>query len=245
MKNYIYLNGKKYKIESYKTRDELEYLEYLFIHSDISEEDANLFLDEFLIKNGIENISELSEIEKIILMLKIREISIGDELKVKYKCSHCCNASEASININNMVKLSESHLDGVNGLFEEQYKDIIQVEDIAKEDYLDELDMDVYEDIKNNIFKYIDTYNFFQTCKCEYCGKENVFNMGDKPLLFSLLSDESFTSLSKLMHILVSQGKLTREDVLNMTPLQRLFEHGLIEETRKEIERRRSESRMH
>lgn len=243
MKTNLYLNGKKYEIESYKTRDELEYLEYLFIHADINEDDANSFLDSFLLKNGIKNINELSNIEKLILMLKIREISIGDELKIKFKCSHCNKPSESVINLGNMIKLAETRLKNVHGLFNVYDANNVKIEDIVDDKIINELDIDEYDNIKNNISKYIDTYNFTQSCKCEYCRKENVFDLSGKKLLFSFLSDENFESLSRLLHILVYSGRLTREDVLNMTPLQRIFEYGLLEETRQEIERKKQEQR--
>lgn len=236
MKSYLHLNGKTHKIESYKTRDELEYLEYLFIRDDLSYEDSILFLDTFLTNNGIEDVDKLTEIEKIILLLKIREISIGDELKVKYKCVHCGNAMDSSININNIIKLAEIYSKEICGLFNKNDISELRVEDIVDKEYLEELDIDEYDNIQSNISKYIDTYDFTQTCKCSYCSKDNIFNLNNMKLLFSLLSDESFMSLSKLLYILVTQGKLTREDVLNMTPLQRVLEHGLIEEARKQLE---------
>lgn len=244
MKSYLHLNGKTHKIESYKTRDELEYLEYLFVRNDLSYEDSILFLDTFLTNNGIENVEELSEIEKIILLLKIREISIGDELKIKFKCSHCANAMESTININNIIKLSENNSKDIHGIFDEQNINNLKIDDIVDSEYLEELDIDEYDNIQNNISKYIDTYNFTQACKCSYCSKDNIFNLDDKKLLFSFLSDESFISLSKLLYVLVTQGKLTREDALNMTPLQRMFEYGLIEEARKELEQKQNEYKL-
>lgn len=242
MKSYLHINGKTYKIESYKTKDELEYLEYLFIHSELTEEDKNLFLNEFLTKNGIDNVDDLSEVEKIALLLKIREITIGDEIKIRYKCSHCCRPTEGTININNIIKLAEIFSEELNGFYSEDLKDIIKLEDITTNDYIGNLDLDEYNEITKNITKYIDTYNFTQTCKCEYCGKENYFDMSNKTLLFSFLSDETFDTLSKLLHILVYNGRLSRHDALEMTPLQRVLEYSILDEIKKEMERKRANS---
>lgn len=239
MKSILHLNGKTFKIESYKTEDELDCLGFLYIHDDLSEEDVDSFIDEFLVKNDID-INGLTDIEKIILLLKIREISIGDEIKVKYKCLHCGRPAEAVININNMIKLAKIHNGKIKGIFEEEYADILQLEDIVSPSDMEDMDLDLYEDVKNNISKYIDTYNFIQKCPCEYCGKENQFDF-NKRLIINFISDESFDSLSRLLHILVYNGRQTRGDLMQMTPLQRILEYGLLEETKNEIDKRRKE----
>ena len=64
--------------------------------------------------------------------------------------------------------------------------------------------------------------------------------MSNKTLLFSFLSDETFDTLSKLLHILVYNGRLTRHDALEMTPLQRVLEYGILDEIKKEMERKRA-----
>ena len=57
--------------------------------------------------------------------------------------------------------------------------------------------------------------------------------------ILEFISEENFGSLSKYIHLLVYYGHLTRSDILEMTPLERIFELNLLQETQKEITKNR------
>ena len=82
----VYLNNKKYLIRSMITKEELDILEYLYTCDNPAQDEIECILSDYL---NYFNINNNILIENIIIFLKIREYSIGDDIEVKFKCDSC------------------------------------------------------------------------------------------------------------------------------------------------------------
>ena len=230
MKIPFILNNKKYLIRSMITREELDILEYLYTCDNPSQDELECILSDFL---NYFNINNNILIENIIIFLKIREYSIGDDIEVKFKCDSCKNPQTAKIKINNIIKLATIHDSKIHGIYNEN--EIPKLEDLIKEDDLQELEWDEYNFMSKNIKDYLDLYNFTPKVICPYCGKEITLNISSLKTILSFVSDESFISLSKAIHTLTYFEHNGRNDILQMTPIQRILEMQNLKNTQKEI----------
>ena len=232
MKNIIHLNGKQYSIKPFLTKDELDVLEFLFTNDNLSYNEYVSVLDEFLEKQNIN--TDIPVLEKICLLLKVREITIGNEINVKATCSKCKKPFDNKIFINKIISTAKMHDENIHALVNLNNIDNLKLEDIAPEEYIDNLDYDEYLNISANIKNYVDTYNFKYMLKCSYCSeKTEIILTLDK--IISFISEEDFGSLSKIIHLLCYYEHLSRSDVLNMTPIQRVLELNYLQETQKNI----------
>lgn len=235
MKNIFILNGKTIKIRSLKTKEELEILQFLFVNPNPTESEIDNVIDDVLRIEDL-NPSEFSKTEKLCLLLKIREYTFGNEITIKFKCSKCKKPAESTIFINNILELAKKHDDRIHGLFEKSEN--VTLEDILDEKIIEDMDYDEYEELSKNIRDYLDFYDFRIVFKCLYCKEEN-FSILNPLKILEFISEENFGSLSKYIHLLVYYGHLTRSDILEMTPLERIFELNLLQETQKEITKNR------
>ena len=89
--------------------------------------------------------------------------------------------------------------------------------------------------MSKNIKDYLDLYNFTPKVICPYCGKEITLNISSLKTILSFVSDESFISLSKAIHTLTYFEHNGRNDILQMTPIQRILEMQNLKNTQKEI----------
>ena len=87
-------SGKKFKLSPYNTQQEKDML-LLAMH------DAETDLDEVLeicnIKKDI--YEDLSEHEKVAMLYKLREISVGASLSLVFKCKSCGSQNENTVDI--------------------------------------------------------------------------------------------------------------------------------------------------
>jgi len=111
--NYNYsveINNKKIYFRPWNTLDEKNYLLNIS-----SRDDENVPIDDLwniLIIPCIKDKNiELNEIEKKYLMIKMREISIGDDIEIRYICNHdnCKTVNEINININDVLEYKNNN----------------------------------------------------------------------------------------------------------------------------------------
>jgi len=106
------LNGKLIKYRPWKTKEEKEYL----VLSEIEDEMPLEKLYNAMVLPCLENPEiELSSIEKEVLMVKIRQKSVGESIEFSYKCvnEECNKVAESEIQIEDMYQYTPSLLDSV------------------------------------------------------------------------------------------------------------------------------------
>lgn len=163
-------------------------------------------------------IKRLTIDEKISLLFKLREVSVGDQLPARYTCPHCNQMVETSIGLSDIHKEPKKRSKwikdpGVNNP---------RIEDCFNEGYGD-LDYDKYLSLKDNIKDYITTFNFDPEVRCHSCGKTTNLNISDPKFVLSNMSEESITSLYKSYASLVFNGRFSLHDIDSMYPFERLI----------------------
>lgn len=211
------LGDKKLLVKPYDTRTELEILETIQFN-ELEDDDCECIVDE-LIERCVKNRVEMNKTEKILTVWFIRFITVGDELSVTFVCNKCGKKQNKIINLSDVFSEPKKEIEFIKSkiLTTVEFENL----DIDSE-FDDELDIDEYESI--NLYDYYYVYNDTLKFNCSNCNSEQYANLMSFKQSLKFLSEESIESLSKWIHILVYSDNHTRDDVLKMTPLERLLE---------------------
>lgn len=235
MKKCVKINNHEYYIQQYNTKVELRLLEFIELNNDLTEEDYRVCSREFLKCINIP-ISDITDIELIILLLKVREHSIGTELKLKISCPNCTQQFPTTIDLTNIYKdaKEENFFDTDNFISKQQFNSL--GDDAISED----MDWDKYEEIKDNLSDYYSIYDLDFKLKCPQCGKDITFSIDTVKKAITFMSEESVQSLMTVIHDLTYFDNISRADVLQMTPIERLIEISLLKKTKETLENPKS-----
>lgn len=225
------LNNKQLLIEPYNTEKEKD----LLIMS--SFEIYNL--DEILRVLGIEQeqLELLSENEKKVLLYKFREISVGDEINVKFKCTECKTPNDAALSCSDLIQaneLKDSRIKLIDKLVTDD--NIDEFLNISSED-IDNLDIDEYEDLIQKVKDSQTKYNFVRKCTCIKCKKENSFYIGDIKYIIESLSEDTLMSIYRTYNDMCMFGNYNKRDIDSLYPFERTILIGLINKTREDMKK--------
>ena len=222
------LNSKKILIKPYTTETEKD----LLIMSSFEIYDV----DEILRVLGLEenSIKELTLNEKKVLLYKYREISIGDEITMKFKCSHCKQPNEGIIDCKIFIENEEiSH----------KYKQLDEIPtdenlhlfvNMSKEE-LENLDLDEYENLLKDVENSQIKYNFTKSCKCIKCKKDNIFDISNIKYILESLSEDTIMSIYRTYNDMCMFGNYNKKDIDSLYPFERTILIGLINKTREDM----------
>lgn len=223
----VNINGKKFNIEPYNTEKEKD----LLIMSSFDIQDIDEVLRVLGVKEDI--LLNLTSNEKKVLLYKFREISVGDELSVKFKCDGCGQGQDGFFSISGIIQNQP----------ETKYKQLdepVTDESLHKfvdmtEEEISELDIDEYEklieDVKNSQVQ----YNFTRVCQCIKCKKENVFSIYSDKYIIESLSEDTLMSLYKTYNNMNMFGNYTKKDIDSLYPFERAILMGLVNKTKEEM----------
>ena len=227
----INLNGKRILIEPYNTEKEKD----LLIMSSFEIYD----IDEILRVLGLDTelLSNLSDNEKKVLLYKFREISVGDELNVKFKCDKCKHPNESSIQLNNLI-IQNNNLDSSIKILDKEVNDetLHEFIDLNQEE-IDNLDIDEYENLIDKVKNNQVNYNFSKECKCLHCKKPNLFYIGDIKYIIESLSEDTLMSIYRTYNDMCMFGNYTKRDIDSLYPFERTIMIGLINKTREDMKK--------
>ena len=222
------LNSKKILIKPYTTETEKD----LLIMSSFEIYDT----DEILRVLGLEEnlIKELTINEKKVLLYKYREISIGDEITMKFKCSHCKQPNEGIIDCKIFIENEEIN---------HKYKQLDEIPNdenlhlfvnISKEE-LENLDLDEYENLLKDVENSQIKYNFTKSCKCIKCKKDNIFDISNIKYILESLSEDTIMSIYRTYNDMCMFGNYNKKDIDSLYPFERTILIGLINKTREDM----------
>ena len=226
----VEINGKKLLIHPYDTEKEKD----LLTMSSFEIYD----IDEILRVLGLEysELEKLSENEKKVLLYKFREISVGDEINVKFKCTSCKAPNETSISCTDLVQTN--HLDpDIKILDEEVTDDNISEFLYIEQDEIDNLDLDEYEKLLDRIKRNQVKYNFVKKCSCLKCKSENSFYIGDIKYIIESLSEDTLMSMYRTYNDMCMFGNYNKRDIDSLYPFERTILIGLINKTREDMKK--------
>lgn len=233
MYNYpVEINGKKFLIQPYNTEREKDLL--------IMSSFEIYIMDEVLRVLGLEQeiISKLIDVEKKVLLYKYREISVGEEINIKFKCKNCGQPNESFIKCSDIIEIPENADLSKYKQLDKEVNDETIYEFVDKTvEEIEDLDIDEYEnlieDIKNNQVK----YNFVKSCNCIKCKEPNKFFIGDEKYIIESLSEDTLMSMYRTYNDMCMFGNYNKRDIDSLYPFERTILIGLINKTREDMKK--------
>ena len=219
--------GYTIKIEPYTVAQEKE---LLFLETYYPEFDDDI-LDaaQDILKVDSKIYSKLSHDEKVILLYKYREVSVDEKFAIQCVCPSCKMPIETEVNITNIVNKAELKSDFVRDL-----KRLPENEEDFQNNFLinyEDLDIDTYENIYENISKYQTTNNFIRKFKCLSCSHESYINLNSNKMVISSLSESSIESIYNFYENLIFTGKWSKKDIDSLLPFERVIFSSLYNES--------------
>ena len=219
--------GYTIKIEPYTVAQEKELLFLDTYYPEYNDDILDAALD--ILKVDSKLYSKLSHDEKVILLYKYREVSVDEKFAIHCVCSSCGMPIETEISISNIVNKAELKSDFVRDL-----KRLPENEEDFQKNFLtkyEDLDIDTYENIYENISKYQTTNNFIRKFKCLSCSHESYINLNSNKMVISSLSESSIESIYNFYENLIFTGKWSKRDIDSLLPFERVIFSSLYNES--------------
>lgn len=178
--------------------------------------------------------SGLTENEMKVLLYKYREISNGDEIDMKFKCTKCGQGNDGVIQANSFITeplRDDKDIKKLNYDCDDNNINEFLVNDID----IDNLDIQEYEDLIKRINDNQVKFDFSKKVTCLKCGHLNTFDIGDNSYIIEIMSDENLMSLYKTYNFLIFFGKYSKEGIDSMYPFERSIFMGLLNKTKEEL----------
>lgn len=219
--------GYTIKIEPYTVAQEKE---LLFLDTYYPEYDNDI-LDAALdiLKLDSKIYSKLSHDEKVILLYKYREVSVDEKFAIHCVCSSCGMPIETEVSVTNIVNKAELKSEFVRDL-----KRLPEDEEDFQKNFLtsyEDLDIDTYENIYENISKYQTVNNFIRKFKCLSCSRESYIDLNSNKMVISSLSEASIESIYNFYENLIFTGKWSKKDIDSLLPFERVIFSSLYNES--------------
>ena len=219
--------GYTIKIEPYTVAQEKELLFLDTYYPEYDDDILDAALD--ILKLDSKIYAKLSHDEKVILLYKYREVSVDEKFAIKCVCPSCKMPIETEINITNIVKKAELKSDFVRDL-----KRLPENEEDFQNNFLinyEDLDIDTYENIYENISKYQTANDFIRKFKCLSCSHESYINLNSNKMVISSLSESSIESIYNFYENLIFTGKWSKKDIDSLLPFERVIFSSLYNES--------------
>ena len=162
---------------------------------------------------------------KVAVLYKIREISFGGDLSLRFKCNQCFQLSESSIMMDNLLrfplkekfdtnlKLSETNLEPLLSFnISNAYKFFEGVKTPTTV-----LEASVYA---SALRAKIPTMTKSINTNCIFCGHKKEVSIVNKKFILNSLSEQTLLTMIKMYNALASNG-FSKMDVDSMLPFER------------------------
>ena len=219
--------GYTIKIEPYTVAQEKELLFLETYYPQFDDDILDAAFDILKLDSKIYN--KLSHDEKVILLYKYREISVDEKFALRCVCSACGMPIETEVSITNIVNVAQLKSELVKDL-----KRIPEDEEDFQKNFLtsyEDLDIDTYENIYENIAKYQTANNFLRKFRCMSCGHEAYIDLNSNKTVISSLSEASVESIYNFYENLIFTGKWSKRDIDSLLPFERVIFTSLYNES--------------
>lgn len=224
MKIAFNIGSKTFLIEPYRTYQEKDIL----LLSSFEVDDIERVLDVLNFKTEY----ELTEQEKKVILYKHREISIGDDINIKFKCKECGQGNEAVITASNFITdsiLHDSDVKKINKVvLDENLHEFVDID-------VDELDILDFDILKKRVQENQIQIDFIKKTKCLKCKEEHLFDIGQSKYIIEVMSEDELMSLYKTYSSMIYFGHFTKDDIDNMYPFERSVFVGLLNKLKEDL----------
>jgi len=219
--------GYTIKIEPYTVAQEKELLFLDTYYPEYNDDILDAALD--ILKLDSKLYSKLSHDEKVILLYKYREVSVDEKFAIHCVCPSCGMPIETEVSVTNIVNKAELKSDFVRDL-----KRLPENEEDFQNNFLtnyEDLNIDTYENIYENISKYQTVNNFIRKFKCLSCSHESYIDLNSNKMVISSLSESSIESIYNFYENLIFTGKWSKRDIDSLLPFERVIFSSLYNES--------------
>jgi hypothetical protein len=230
------IGNKKFLLSPYTTKQEKE----IILSSSFDITDLDRILDILNFKTEY----ELTDDEKKVILYKYREISVGDEVDVKYVCK-CGQGNESvlgttdfinnpkqAVNINQLsLELTDDNI----YMFIGDEHSLYNVDTELLIESIDNLDIIEYDALMSSIELSQLKISFSAKATCLKCKYKKEFDMSSTKYIIEIMSDDNLMSLYKSYNHLIYFGNHTSEGIDNMHPFERSIFIGLLNKTKEDL----------
>lgn len=184
-----------------------------------------------ILKDNIDtDYKNLTDNEKVILLYKLRGISTGESIPVQFKCKNkdCKAPNSQEIIVTDLFTKGTIENDKFDTLTDDNFQDYVDLD-------IDELDLDEYDKLFEEIQNKKTKFNFIKQNKCHKCGTLHNFDISTPKFLIDNMSEDSLMSIYQSINNLVFFSHYNKEDVDNMLPFERTVLFGLLEKTKETL----------
>ena len=215
------------KIKYYGLEDELEISPYT-----TAQEKEMLLLqeyendEEYIIRQMLEIVGVSSDVIKKMsmddckaLLYKFREISIDNEIEIRYKCPHCGSAVSATVSCANIVKIPEYEISTIKNLHRLPKNEQDFIDNFLTDG--DNIPIGDYEHLLEIAPDYQTLYDFYVSLTCPLCKGKTKSNIGKPKFLISAMSEDSLKSIFQSYELLIHYGNWSKSDIDGLIPFER------------------------
>lgn len=218
------IGEKEFLIKPYTTFEEKEIL--LLSSFDVDDLDRVFEILDFNTEH------ELSIEEQKVILYKHREISLGDEIDIKFKCEACKKGNDAVLEANNFAmngKRNDPDVKKINkSVTDDNLSDFVDIDS-------DELDIEEFEGLKQRVIDNQVQFNFVKDARCLHCGEPKKFDLGDTKYIIEIMSEDTLMTLYKSYNHLIYFGNYSKADIDKMYPFERSIFIGLLNKTKEDL----------
>lgn len=224
-------NGSKtFYLEPYTSKQEKELILIQAYSPSITEENLD---DALRICNFEGDISSLTLQEKILILWKYREISISENVSLKFQCPHCGTMCDNDVKITDLYipaqEPSESVIDNYDGTGEVSLSD--------------DADLNEYIQASKDIDKHIGHFDFTRPCMCVRCKKPVNVDLSKPEFVLDNMSEKSIQGIYDQYNSLVYFGHYSKLDIDSMYPFERDVLLGILQKTIEEINKAKTKKK--
>lgn len=230
MKIKFTYGNKTFYLEPYTSKQEKELILIQAYSPSISEENLD---DALRICNFDGEISSLSLQEKILILWKYREISISEDVSLKFQCPHCGTMCDNDVKITNLYKPAEIPSE----IIRDNYDGTGEVH------LSDDADISEYIQASKDISKHIGHFDFTRQCTCVRCQKSVNVDLSKIEFVLDNMSEKSIQGIYDQYNSLIYFGHYSKLDIDSMYPFERDVFLGILQKTIEEMNKNKSKKK--
>ena len=224
MKIPFEIGSKRFLLEPYRTHQEKDIL----LASSFGVNDYDRIFEIL----GFKTSEVLTDDEKKAILYKYREISLGDEVDVKFKCDKCGQGGDGTLQASEFAKPGKLNDPDVKKLN-------IPVLDSTLRMFVDfdvdDLDITEFESLKKRVQDNQVSFDFIRSVKCMKCGTPKKFDLSSLEYIIEIMSDDTLMTMYKSYNFLIYFGHYSKEGIDSMYPFERSIFIGLLNKTKEDL----------
>jgi hypothetical protein len=213
-------------IKAYNTEVERELLMIPMADDEITSDELDQALELLEFPLPYSEYHEFSDELKVAILYKYREMSISENINIKFTCPHCGQILDNTIPIKDILVPPKIVVDYVKDPLR-----FVKPSDAVDLITNDDLEFSELKKIQENISDYVTTFNFKRDARCLICGKPSKVDLFNPKFCLDNMSEKSLGGLYSMINQMTHYSHYTYSDIMKMYPFERDILMGLLTDT--------------